>query len=132
MNDHIKELWRAPVPDLVDGLGVRVREFMGLHLCQVPDLVEATFDPNYWVVALENSGETLVVLLCAEDKAIRIATEMAYMMDWTKVPDWDGIDLMPAQLEIISRYPGEAVPPLMSETDFPEDWDDAVPYGPPD
>ncbi len=128
MANHIKSLWKAPVPDFTDSHQDRVLCFMGLHLCEVSDLLTGELDPNYRVVALENSGETLLVLLCDEDRAFEIATDMAYKTDWTKVADWDGLSLLPAQIEMIARYPGEAVPPLMPETEFP-DWEDEVPYG---
>ena len=105
------------------------RAYGGLQLCAVRDLFTGEVASDYWVVALANSGETLLVLLCGEARAIEIATHFAALKDWQHVADWDGRDLMPEQIEIITRYPGEAVPPIGYADDIDE-WDDDVPYGP--
>ncbi|QDZ10498.1 hypothetical protein [Devosia ginsengisoli] len=106
------------------------RAYGGLQLCAVQDLFTGEPAPDYWVVALANSGETLLVLLCGEARAIEIATHFAALKDWMRVADWDGRDLMPEQIEMVARYPGEVTPPLTGGYDDYEEWESDIPYGP--
>lgn len=99
----------------------------GLQLFEVTDLLTGRPAANYWIVALKNSGETLLVLHASERRAKEIASGFAEMRDWTCVWDWDGTDLLPEQIEASTRYAGEAMPPLLRRN---YDWDDIVPYGP--
>lgn len=85
--------------------------YAGLHVCEVRDLISGEMDPFYRVVRLAE-GDTLLILLCDEERAFRIATDLASRRDWTKVRDWDGTTLFPEQVDVIALYPGEAVPPL--------------------
>lgn len=105
----MRELWKDV--EKIDEEEHRRFSYAGLELAEVHDLVTGEMDPFYRAVALA-SGPTLLVLLCDEARAFKIATDLASRRDWTKVDDWGGIVLYPEQLDVIALYPGEAVPPL--------------------
>lgn len=122
----MRELWKPVAPFGEDE--DRGFAFGGLELWEVADMVTGEVDPLYRTLAL-SGGPTLLILLCDEDRAFHIATDFASRRDWSKVEDWDGIDLFREQIEVIALYPGEAVPPSQpylgefDDMEFPpNDW----------
>lgn len=116
----MRELWKPVAPFGADE--DRGFAFGGLELWEVADMVTGEVDPLYWVLSL-SGGPTLLILLCDEDRAFHIASDFASRRDWTKIDDWDGIDLYPEQIDVIALYPGEAVPPSAPDVDYYDDYE---------
>lgn len=126
-------LWRelpAEVRSMANYREERTRTYRGLQLWEVFDQFTGSMAPDYWIVALENSGETLMTLLCGETRAIEIATEFAHYRDWTKTADWDGLNWMQEQINLVARFPGEASPPASGDDRWDFEDDSFIPYGP--
>ncbi|MBO9589515.1 hypothetical protein [Devosia sp.] len=104
----MRELWKPVAPFGEDE--DRGFAFGGLELWEVADMETGEVDALYRTLSL-SGGPTLLILLCDEDRAFHIASDFASRRDWTKIDDWDGIDLYPEQIDVIALYPGEAVPP---------------------